>query len=140
MIPPPSGAGSRDGDWLSRDVASPAATRTAVVPVTFAARVRLVKYRVCLVNHCSEDTAVPSRLQLLVVFWCTGAAGIFLTQALVTGDPLTLLPALVLTLVACLGAMASYWIPPCQRLIAAMDARIGPASRATSKRAPAVTR
>jgi hypothetical protein len=76
---------------------------------------------------------VPSRLQLLVVFWSTGAAAICLMQALIAGDPLTLVPALVLSLAACLGATAAQWVPAYQRVTAAMGARIGPASGTASK-------
>jgi hypothetical protein len=77
---------------------------------------------------------MPSRLQLLVVFWGTGAAGIFLMQGLLAGDRLTLVVAMALALVACLGATAARWIPASQRLVAAMCARIGPTPRATSER------
>lgn len=77
---------------------------------------------------------MPSRLQLLVVFWGTGAAGICLMQALLAGDRLTLLPALALSLVVCLGATASRWIPSYQRLVAAIGVRVGPTPRTTSKR------
>jgi hypothetical protein len=54
---------------------------------------------------------VPSRLQLLVVFWSTGAAAICLMQALIAGDPLTLVPALVLSLAACLGRSVGSCLP-----------------------------
>jgi hypothetical protein len=73
---------------------------------------------------------MPNRLQLLVVFWSTGAAGIFLTQALTAGDPSALAPALALGLAACLGATTSRWLPACQRRTAAMGARFGTAPEA----------
>ena len=76
---------------------------------------------------------MPSRLQLLVVFWSTGAAAICLMQALIAGDPLSLVPALALSLAASLGVTASQWIPTYQRLVAAMGARSDPAARAASK-------
>jgi hypothetical protein len=77
---------------------------------------------------------MPSRLQLLVVFWGTGAAGIFFMQGILAGDRPTLVAAMALAWVACLGATASRWLPFYQRLVAAMCARIAPASGATSKR------
>ena len=77
---------------------------------------------------------MPSRLQLLVVFWSTGAAAIFLTQALITGEPLTLATAVVLSPVACLGATLYYWLPAYRGLVAELVIRIGASSRATVKR------
>jgi hypothetical protein len=80
---------------------------------------------------------MPSRLQLLVVFWGTGAAGICFMQGLLADNRLPLVAAMALALVVCLGATASRWIPSYQRLVAAIGARIGPTSRAAAKRAPA---
>ena len=83
---------------------------------------------------------MPSRLQLLVVFWGTGAAGIFFMQGLLAGDRLTLVAAMALAFVACLGATASHWLPSYHRLVAAMCARTDPTSGATSKRTSASIR
>ena len=77
---------------------------------------------------------MPNRLQLLVVFWGTGAAGICLMQGLLAGDRLPLVAAIALALVVCLGATASHWNPSYLRLVAAIGARIGPTSRAAAKR------
>jgi hypothetical protein len=83
---------------------------------------------------------MPNRLQLLVVFWGTGAAGICLMEGLLAGNRLPLVVAMALALVVCLGATASHWIPYYQRFVAAIGARIGPTSRAAARRSSASVR
>ena len=77
---------------------------------------------------------MPSRLQLLVVFWGTGAAGICLMQALTAGDRLALGLGLALSLVACLGATVAQWSAPGRRGLVALGVPLDAASRAAPRR------
>jgi hypothetical protein len=80
---------------------------------------------------------VPSRLQLLVVFWGTGAAGICLTQALTAGDRLALGLGLVMSVAACLSATVAQWSAPCRRGLVALGVRLDVASHAPARRGAA---